>query len=281
MPPLYHPITQRQLDAITSGSGSYLFVGANGSGRKLAALNLSKRLNCLADGLDNCAICININRGSFPDLKVISTQAAITLEDIHALQLNLSQRPFSSSTSRLIVVDASVGISREAQNRLLKSLEEPPAQTIMIMLTSDTTALLETVVSRCRVINFSLQTDRVMGQYLAKKLGSGPAEEIMALSPETIGLALRLASDSDLRMNYERDLNFAKAFQAASLFERLAMVQPLKLRPRVSSIVRQLARLSSGNASPVTDFSAYEEAEAMLVANVGPRAVMETLALVL
>lgn len=281
MPPLYQPITDRQLDAISPGSGSYLFVGLAGSGKHLAAINIVRRLNCPNGGGDNCSVCVNISRGSFPDLRELASDAMISIEDIQHLQRGLSQRPFSPQTSRIVVIDISNGITREAQSRLLKMLEEPPQQTTIILLAVGTTALLATVTSRCRIIHFNRLSRSQINQYLAKKVTTSQATEVMNLKPASIGEALRLATRPELRQAYVQDMVFVQSFLQASLFTRLAMVQQLKLRSRVGDLIGMMARLSKDVIGDVTPFAAYEEAEAMLAANIGPRTVMEALALAL
>lgn len=277
--PLYHELTRRQLAAISPGSHSYVFVGPSGSGRQLAATALAKRLNCPKGGDDDCQICRSITAGGFADLHLVSSATALGIENIQAIQQTLAQRPFSPATTRIVIIDTDLGISPAAQNRLLKTLEEPPAQTILVLLAEHLSALLPTIQSRCRLINFLPLRSQAMSDYLVALIGAQAATDIMQLRPASVGEAIKLAKDQDFRSELQSNVTLAKSFLAASLFERLAMAQSQKAKLAVAALIDCVARLGRDLTLPPKAFAALEEAQAALQANVGPRTVMEALAL--
>lgn len=280
MEPLYHPITARTLAAITARSGSFVFLGPAGSGRRLGAINLAQRLNCRNHSV-GCWLCRSIDSGSFADLHGITSPTAVGIDLIAQLQQNLAQRPFSGDTIRVVIIEVDHGITTEAQNRLLKTLEEPPAQTIIILVAEQVEGLLPTVLSRCQLVNFiPLPLDQILA-YLTATVGAEIAGPIAQLRPASIGEAIRLATDPELRQAYDADTNFATEFLGAATFRRLVMAQTVRLKPRAQELVGVMARKTAAEFGPLSRFVALERAGAKLKANVGPRAVMEALALVL
>jgi hypothetical protein len=281
MEPLYHPTTLRQLDAIKAEPASYIFAGSRGSGRVLAATKLAIRLNCLGGRDDNCAICQNIRAGSFSDVLLVDANSTVGTEQIQEIQQALAQRPFSAAATRIVVIEASLGMTPEAQNRLLSLLEEPPSQTIIILVAESPDRFLITVQSRCRVIQF-LQPDSVMVQeHITKRLGQAVAKQVQALRPVSVGEALLFASDQPAREERQHDLEFVQEFITSPLFQRLILAQQVKLKARATGLIELMARVLPRRAHDLSSFMALEHSQAMVQANVGPRAAIEALALTL
>lgn len=281
MEPIYHPITARQLAAIKPDSASYIFAGNPGTGRRLAATAITRRLNCLTGGNDNCAICQNILSGSFADLSVVEGQSSIGMEQIQDLQQTLSQRPFSAETKRLIIIEADAGMTREAQNRLLKTLEEPPRQTIIIMITGDAGSFLPTVQSRCQIIQFLQPSAIQLKQYLSAMLGESLAASVEQLRPMSVGQALTFATHEEARISRKDELSFAHSFLAGSVFSRMVLSGQVKARVKAIELVNLMARLTTREQASLARFNALEQAHSRLLANVGPRVALEALALAL
>lgn len=281
MQTLYHPLTKRQLAVVGPESGSFMFVGPAGSGRKLAAQSIARRLNCPGDGEDNCLVCTTIMAGSFADFLLIDGQTVIGIEQIAELQQRLAQRPFSSSTVRLCVIEADAGMTLPAQNRLLKTLEEPPAQTLIILLADHASSLLPTIQSRCRIVHFLPPKPSALTSYLAATLGEVDAKNVLQLHPKSLGDALNLANIPEYQTEHKAAQAYGQQFAAASLFQRLVMAQAIKAKAKTQSIISALAnQVASGELEPGLILS-LEQAQYQLNANVSPRAVVEALALAL
>jgi DNA polymerase-3 subunit delta' len=275
MEPLYHQLIQKQLNAIKPAAASYIFAGPQGVGRSLAAQILARRLNCPAGG-DNCAICQNILAGSYPDLIIVESDKAIGIEDIARLQRRLANTVLESTTTRLAVIKVASQITVEAQNRLLKTLEEPPPRTIIIIVAGNPDQLLPTIRSRCRLVNFlPLPADQLVA-FLTKAIPD-QAAAILTLMPETIGQALRLAQDQAEREGRVRLVGLIKQFNGANLFERLTLVTRERLADQVQAIINLLPQLIDQHQAK--KYLAIEKAEMRLRANVGGRSVLEALAL--
>lgn len=143
---------------------SYLFAGESGTGKKLAAINLAKAINCLAasnrdaesiDACDECPSCRKIDSGIHPDFLLVGPEGGlIRIEEIRAIDDLLSLKAFEG-IYKVVVVDAADMMNQSAANAFLKTLEEPPENTLIILISSNPDRLPDTIKSRCSRINFT------------------------------------------------------------------------------------------------------------------------------
>jgi DNA polymerase-3 subunit delta' len=159
-----------QRDRIPS---AYLFAGESGIGKKFTAINLAKALNCLTpprgggmgggdselrtqlDACDECPSCKKIDSGFHPDFMLIVPESGqIRIEEIRAIDEILSLKAFEGRYKIVIVDDAEM-MNQYAANAFLKTIEEPPPDSLIILITSSPDLLPETIRSRCSRINFT------------------------------------------------------------------------------------------------------------------------------
>lgn len=158
---------------------AYLFAGESGIGKKFTAINLAKALNCLntilppfnfpltkggyrqdienlgIDACDECSSCKKIDSGVHPDIRLISPDGGqIRIEEIRAIEDALSLKAFEGR-KKIIIVEEADTMNPFAANAFLKTLEEPPAGSLIILISSIPDRLPETIRSRCSRINFS------------------------------------------------------------------------------------------------------------------------------
>lgn len=279
MEPLFHPITQRSLNAIKAGSASYLFAGPSGSGRALAAKRLAQRLNCAAGGGDDCEICRRIEAGGHPDFLVASSADNLGIGDIERLQHSLAQRPLASTKARVVMIATEKSITIEAQNRLLKTLEEPPPNTTIILLAREAGEFLPTVRSRTQLIKFLPLPLTQLRQFLTLRVGDRPAQAVMILKPKTPGQALNLIQNEAQRQFTTGLIEAAQDFCAGNLFVRLQMVAKSGLGDQAAELIEAMANLVPRNQVGLKQLAAIETAAARLRANVSGRVVLEALAI--
>jgi DNA polymerase-3 subunit delta' len=136
---------------------AYVFSGLEGIGKHLTALALSKNLLCSSgEGIScgTCAACTQVDRGSHPDLMMIEPEkGAITIDSIRSLKRELSRKSFSGGYKVCLINDADK-MNLQAENALLKTLEEPTPDTVIILITAKPYRLLPTVLSRCQHLKF-------------------------------------------------------------------------------------------------------------------------------
>jgi DNA polymerase-3 subunit delta' len=161
-------------------ASSYLFAGEPGIGKKCTALTLAKALNCLTspvDACDECSSCKKIHSGIHPDFLLISPESGqIRVEEIRAIDEMLSLKAFEGRYKVVIVDDADT-MNQYAANAFLKTLEEPPEESLIILVSSNPGRLPDTIRSRCSRINFtplsSAACEKVILNVLQKPDASG------------------------------------------------------------------------------------------------------------
>lgn len=188
---------------------AYLFTGPEGIGKRTAALALAQALNCQqGDAMENgCGVCLScrkVARGLHPDVQVIGPEgAALKIEQVRALEADAVLGPYEGRR-KVFILDSAEKLTEQAANALLKTLEEPPGWTVLVLLTTTPSALPLTIVSRCQTVILSALPDQTMQAYLVRKgVDQARARLLVSFSRGSIGRALSvevesLASSRDL-----------------------------------------------------------------------------------
>ena len=150
-----------------------LFTGAPGTGKSKAALFLARACNCTGNKqipCEVCASCKKLNAGMHPDFICLDLEEGkknISISQIRELGRLVSARP-NEAKHRVICIPSAGQMNIQAQNALLKVLEEPPEQTFFILCADDGTQLLPTILSRCRKIRFQATSPAQICQMLCQ-----------------------------------------------------------------------------------------------------------------
>lgn len=194
--------------------GSLLFTGEEGIGKKLFALELAKAMNCRhrvgVEACDECSSCKRISGSTFPPFgkddddkeRLIWSEHAdvamaraykniIRVPVMRELEREANFRPFEGATRVFIVEDADT-MNLQASNALLKTLEEPPPTSHLVLTTSNPTALLATIRSRCQTIRFAPIPREAIKTFLIeeKQLPAADADLLSRTSGGSLGRAL-------------------------------------------------------------------------------------------
>ena len=205
-------------------SPSLIFAGPDGVGKRKAAVGLAQLLSCSslvqADGIGldacgTCASCTRIARGVHADVLLIQPgdSGNIKLDQIRDAIDKSAYRPFEGR-KRVVIVDEADALIVEAQNALLKTLEEPPSASMFVLVTSRPDVLLPTVRSRCQRLRFGRLEPGEVATVLSRDHGYSEAEARAAASSSDGSVSSALAGGSE-------DFVEARA-AAASLLERVA-----------------------------------------------------------
>lgn len=184
-------------------SGSYLFVGEEGIGKKLVARTLAKALNCPEagpDSCDECATCLKIEKNRHPDVHLLETGASdsIKIEYIRQLQKEINLKAYEGR-KKVFIIDDAHNLTADAQNALLKVLEEPPAESLIILVSAKPALLFKTITSRCKVVRFYPLPRNTLEEILRKDflLGIDLAHFLAYFCEGRLGRALKL-KDADI-----------------------------------------------------------------------------------
>jgi DNA polymerase III subunit delta' len=177
-----------------------LFTGIDGVGKRTAAVRLAMASNCMGDPVlkrigatagnpdaplghpcGQCSSCLRIAEGTHPDIALVQPEnGVIKIAQIRNLCRILSMKPFEGEMRVAILIDAHL-MNPSAGNALLKILEEPPEQTLLILTARQTSDLLPTIVSRCQHIRFNPVSRTALSGALIQHHGFG-ADEALTVS---------------------------------------------------------------------------------------------------
>lgn len=229
--------------SIASGrlAHSYLITGPSKIGKRTLALDIARAANCVSDSrpCGECRQCQRVTSGLHPDTRVIGLEAArtgrlrtqISIEQVREIQRDASLLPFEGR-NRVFIFESGERLSGEAANSLLKTLEEPPDRVIIIIVASDTSAVLPTILSRCRRIDLRTTPPGVIADFLveSKSLSRERAEEIAGLSGGRIGWAIEAADDPAIIARISEALDLIEETIKGPLVERFDYAESLSRR---------------------------------------------------
>jgi len=211
--------------AIKSGkvAHAYLFIGPEGVGKRLAALNFAKALNCprntVDSSCDECVSCSKMDSGNHPDLFLLKPEkegASIKIDSVRELTRSINLKPYEAR-KKVYIIDGAESMGHEAQNAILKTLEEPPPESVLILIARDGHGLFSTVTSRTQpVIFFPLRREEIKAILMQKYKRSAPDAELLAsVSSGSMAKALKY-EDEDFSETRSRIL---KCLAEKTLFD--------------------------------------------------------------
>jgi len=182
---------------------SYLFLGSEGIGKKVVALQFAKALNCLkggteeGDACDHCPSCKKIDHALHPDVLLIEPIGqGIKKDQVIAMQRELAYKPYEGKR-RVCILTAADRMAHDIPNTLLKTLEEPPLHSVIILLVNNSRFLLPTILSRCHPVRFNPLPIPLVSQWLmeSKGLTETEAHLLASLSEGSPGKALEIQEE--------------------------------------------------------------------------------------
>lgn len=193
-------------------------MGDRGSGKRTAALVCAAAVLC--EGADKpcgaCKACKQVFEGVHPDLVRLGAEGAssIGIAAVRSLQETMRTKPYESKRRAILLEDAQL-LTQDAQNALLKTLEEPQEGNVLFLLCTQLEGLLPTVQSRCRLIRMGRLSKEEMRRGLADR-GVPPerVEELFAASGGNLGRALEMYADPDYARMAERCVGLLEGLRA-------------------------------------------------------------------
>lgn len=205
--------------------GALLFTGEEGVGKKLFALEVAKALNCRAlqgvEACGKCPTCVRMSRFNFPQSEdsddwkkiiwtdhgdvgmVVAPKRLLQVDQMRQIDIEANFRPFEGK-ARVFIVDDADKFNDASANALLKTLEEPPPTSHIILITSRPAMLLPTIRSRCQAIRFSPLTTAEIEQHLLRNKLATPTESGLRARAGNGSIGRALAGDLE-SFNERRD----------------------------------------------------------------------------
>jgi DNA polymerase-3 subunit delta' len=228
---------------------AYLFTGPQGVGRRTLALRLAQAINCPqppapGEPCRACRTCMQIERMQHPDLSIVQADTeggTLKVEQVRELQRSLALTPYAARY-RVALLLRFEEAHPSAANALLKTLEEPASQVVLVVTAESAEALLPTVVSRCEVLRLRPSPVEEVSQALQARSGLKPeqASLLAHIAGGRVGYALRLSEAPEQLDQRTEWLNDHRRLLAASRVERFAYADEItKVKDKDKDVVRR------------------------------------------
>ncbi len=274
---------------------SLLFAGPAGIGKRLTALAVAQALNCTnttkglglraegsVDACGVCAACSRIARGVHPDVLFVSPgdSGAIKIDQVRDVVDRSQYRPFEGRR-RVVIIDEADALVSQAQNALLKTLEEPTPSSVFILVTSRPDMLLPTVLSRCPQLRFRpLSLEELVKALIARGRTETDARAVAATAAGSLGQALQATAVELVESRALAQKMLETAAAQPDPARRVASAQQLVTKPPSGVTERdQLATHLRAMAVLLRDVEVLATgADERVIANADVRPALERLA---
>lgn len=206
-------------------SHAYIINGEAGSGKKMLADIFSATLQCEEQGTTpcgKCKSCLQASSSNHPDIiKVIHEKASISVDDIR-MQLNtdIDIKPYSSKY-KIYIIDEADKMTEQAQNALLKTIEEPPAYAIIMLLVTNKDKLLQTILSRCVILNLKPVSSDLIADFLMREyqIPDYNAHISARFSQGNLGKAIKYSTSEEFDETKDKILHLLKYIENMQVYE--------------------------------------------------------------
>lgn len=224
----HRQIIEHFQNAITSQkiSHAYMLNGEAGAGKKMLADIFAAALQCEMQGIEPCTKCTScrqIDTRNHPDVIYVTHEkpGSIGVEDIrNQVNGDIMIKPYRGPY-KIYIIDEADKLTVQAQNALLKTIEEPPAYAVILLLTEAASGLLETVLSRCVILNLKPVANAQVRKYLSEelKIPDYQTEISVAFARGNLGKAIKLASSDDFNNMKETVLKLLRHIEEMEIYE--------------------------------------------------------------
>ncbi len=213
-------------------SHAYIMNGERGSGKKLLANLFAQTLQCEQGGNEPCYECHSCKQalsGNHPDIITVQHEktSSISVDEIR-VQVNedIQVKPYSSKYKIYIIPEADL-MTQQAQNALLKTIEEPPAYAVLILLTENAQKLLPTICSRCVMLKLRNIKDQLVKKYLMENqhIPDYKADVCTAFAQGNIGRAILLANSEHFNEIKEEAIQLLKNIDTMDVSDLIEAVK--------------------------------------------------------
>ena len=253
-------------------SHSYLMIGISGIGKKMIATEFAKGILCLSENksCNYCKSCIEFDGNNNPDFFCIEPEgSSIKIGQIRELQKRIQEKPIISE-KKVYIIDQADLMTKEAQNCLLKTLEEPPEYITIILVCSNEDTMLSTIKSRCTRMHFEAIENSEVKKFININYPDiEMSDKIIELAQGSIGKAIKLNGNKEVYENIEKIL---LSMQTKDIIDVIQMSEGIyKSKEDIKSILEymnvMLLELSRQNKKYINCIEIVEDTKKRLKAN--------------
>ena len=222
-------------------SHAYIFNGESNAGKMMLAEAFAMALQCENHGDEPCMECRSCHQAkehNQPDIIYVSHDKpnVISVDDIRQ-QLNndIVIKPYNSKY-KIYIVDEAEKMNVQAQNALLKTMEEPPTYGIILLLTTNADSFLPTILSRCITLNLKTVNEDLIKSYLMKKyqIPDYQADVCAAFAQGNVGKAIQLAASDEFNELKAAALSIVKKLEDMDLYELNQLIKQInEFKPKI------------------------------------------------
>ncbi len=236
---------EKQLERIESDieSGNlahaYLLSGPNSVGKHTVSKKMAGILQCENDFCHDCKTCLQVSKGSHIDtIELIDDKNSLKIEEMRKVmdRLNMSRQ----SKYKVLIIQSIERMTTEAANSFLKMLEEPPPKTIFILTTNDVNSVIETLISRVRIIKFGVVSSEYLYSELKKLYPEADEDSIhkaCLFAMGKTGKALNLLENPEVLAEYMEIYHKTQnILNSRNIAERFLYVEELSVEKEKTTI---------------------------------------------
>lgn len=208
-----------------SARHAYIFAGPEGIGKRMVAKIFASALLCGGSNsfakCENCQSCRLFESGTNPDFYIVEAEGtSISVDEIRRMQHDISIRPMYSAKKVYLIAEGDK-MTVQAQNCLLKTLEEPPGYAVIILTATNSNSLLETIRSRSILYNFKKNTDEELKTCILNTKGDQlpDVDFIVSYAEGVPGKAFKLIESEDFRLNRDKAVEVILRLRSSKLIE--------------------------------------------------------------
>lgn len=215
-------------------SHAYIIGGEEGSGKKMLANLFAMTLQCKEGGVEPCMNCISCKKalsGNHPDIIRVAHEKpnSIGIDDIRNQLVNdVSIRPYESPR-KIYIVDEAEKMTPQAQNALLKTIEEPPGYVTILFLSNNPGLFLQTITSRCVMLKLKPVSDQAVRDYLVKtmQVPDYQADVQASFARGIIGRAIKMAESQEFNELTQNALRLLKQSKDMEVYELVDAIKSM------------------------------------------------------
>ena len=256
-------------------SHSYLFIGAESIGKMLFAKEFAKGILCNNKQQDNipcnkCISCIKFENNNHPDFYILNEEEeTIKNEQVKVITKKILEKPIEG-TKKVYIINNSENMTVQAQNSLLKTLEEPPEHSVIILITKNENMILNTIKSRCIKVHFNPLDEASLNKILKEKYGiESLTNKMLSLAGGSIEKAIKVQKNEEIYSQVEKIFTNLEKIDIIELLKQKEKI--FKEKDEINSILEYINvifyELSKEDKRYLTCISKVEQAKERLKKN--------------